>query len=417
MKGILVILDGLGDLAYKQLDGKSPLEKAEMPNLSFLTNRGEMGFMYPVRPGFIPESDEAIMSLFGNSFDSSSRGQLEAVGAGIKLTRGDLALRTNFATIDSYDKGVIIDRRVGRTLTTKEAGELAKEINKKVKLNCKFIFKPTIQHRGVLVLKGGFSDNITDNDITYYQNGRINMADKIEPCKPLDETDNAQYTANILNEFLMKSYGVLDKHRINEIRRKKGLLPANYILTRSGGIENSQLNIYKNWISIAYMPLEIGFSKLSGMNVFTFDYPKSKKNDIYENLYEGLREVCRFSSRILEKNYQKADYAYIHIKETDIPGHDNRPLDKIRMLEYIDKTLFKFLVNFAPSKKIHVVITGDHSTPCILKSHSADPVPVLWYNCSLPKQNKKFCEKNARLGKLGRIEGKDLLKKVGFDSK
>ena len=416
MRGILIILDGLGDLAYKQLDEKSPLEKADMPNLGFLANRGEMGFMYPVRPGFIPESDEAIMSIFGNSLTSSSRGQLEAVGAGIKLTRGDLALRINFATIDSYENGNIIDRRVGRTLTTREAEELAKAINK-IKLNCKFIFKPTIQHRGVLVLKGGFSDNITNNDITYYQEGKINIINKIEPCKPLDETDSAQYTANILNEFLVKSYEVLDKHKINESRRKKGLLPANYILTRSGGIENPKLNSYKNWISIAYMPLEIGFSNLSGMNSFSFNYPKYKKGDIYENLYEGLREVCKFSSKVLEKNYKKTDYAYIHIKETDVPGHDNRPLEKIKMLEYIDKTLFKFLVNFAPSKKINIVVTGDHSTPCILKSHSADPVPVLWYNCSLPRQNKKFCEKNARLGALGRIEGKDLLKKVGFDTK
>lgn len=414
MKGILIIIDGLGDLAYKQLDEKTPLEKAEMPNLGFLANRGEMGFMYPVRPGFIPESNEALVSIFGNALDSSTRGQLEAVGAGIKLVRGDLALRTNFATIDSFEKGNIIDRRAGRTLTTKESEILAKEINNKVKLNCKFVFKPTIQHRGVLVLRGGFSDNLTNNDVTYYEEGKIKISNKIEPCKPLDENENSQYTANILNEFLAKSYEILDKHKINEERRKKGLLPANYILTRGGGIENPKLNQYRNWISISYMPLEIGFSNLSGMNTFIFDYPQFKKNDVYENLYDGLREMCKFSSKVLEKNYNKADYAYIHIKETDVPGHDNRVLEKIKMLEYIDRTLFKFLVNFAVPKKINIVVTGDHSTPCSLKSHSADPVPVLFYNCSLAKQSKKFCEKNARLGSLGRIEGKDLLKKVGF---
>jgi len=98
MKGILVILDGIGDLPCRQLGNKTPLEAAETLNLDFLATRGEMGYMYPVRPGFIPESDEAIISIFGNELIDSTRGQLEARGTDIKLTRGDLALRANFAT-------------------------------------------------------------------------------------------------------------------------------------------------------------------------------------------------------------------------------------------------------------------------------------------------------------------------------
>lgn len=414
MRGILVIIDGLGDLPCKELDGKTPLEYANMPNLGFFTNRGEMGYMYPVRPGFIPESDQAILSIFGNELASSSRGQLEAVGVGLKFARGDLTLRTNFATIDSIENGNILDRRVGRTLTIKEAEALGKELNKKIKLNCKFTFKPTIQHRGVLVLRGGFSDNITNNDVSYYEQGKVKLSEKIKLCKPLDDDENSQYTANIINEFITQAYSILNKHPINEERRKKGLLPANYILTRGAGIENPKLNSYRNWLSISYMPLEIGFSKLSGMKTFSLDYPRMKKPEVYDNLYDALREVCKFCSKTLENNYKKSDYAYIHIKETDIPGHDNKPLEKVKMLEYLDKTLFKFLINFAPQKNIRIVVTGDHSTPCSLKSHSADPVPVLWYNGSLPKESKKFCEKNARIGSLGRIEGKGLLKKVDF---
>src|SRR3990170_1477923 len=99
MKGILVILDGLGDLPCKQLGEKTPLEAAEMPNLDFLAARSEMGYMYPVKPGFIPQSDEAIVSIFGNDLNNSSRGQLEARGTDLKLVRGDLALRVNFAAI------------------------------------------------------------------------------------------------------------------------------------------------------------------------------------------------------------------------------------------------------------------------------------------------------------------------------
>jgi 2,3-bisphosphoglycerate-independent phosphoglycerate mutase len=168
MKGILVVIDGLGDLPARQLNGKTPLESADIPNMDFLAARGEMGMMYPVKPGFIPESDEAIVSMFGNRQMDSTRGQLEASGAELKLMHGDLAFRVNFATIDSPDKGNIIDRRAGRTLTTAEAEQLAKALNK-ITMPVKFLFKPTVQHRASLVFKGGFSDNISGNDSTYIQ--------------------------------------------------------------------------------------------------------------------------------------------------------------------------------------------------------------------------------------------------------
>ena len=411
MKGIFVILDGLGDLPCKQFKGKTPLEAANMPNLNFLATRGKMGWMYPVKPGFIPESDEAIVSIFGNDLISSTRGQLEVRGTNLNLTRGDLALRVNFATIDSLEKGNILDRRAGRTLTTQEAQILAKAISK-IKLPNKFIFEPTIQHRAVLIFRGGFSDNISGNDMIYVQ-GKSKIEEKISFCKSQDDDENSQYTVNVVNEFLRKAHEILDKHPVNEERKRKGLLPANYLLVRGAGIEIPKLKIYKKWLSVAYMPLEIGFSRHCGMSVFSFDYPKLKGLDAYANIYEGLQKACKFAIKTLKKNYKKHDYAYIHLKETDLPVHDNKPAEKKLMLEYIDKTFFKFLRKFAPPNSIKVVVTGDHSTPCKLKAHSADPVPVLFYNSSVPKE-KKFCEKEARKGTLGSMTGNEILKKVGF---
>jgi 2,3-bisphosphoglycerate-independent phosphoglycerate mutase len=413
MKGVLVILDGMGDIPCKQLGEKTPLEAAHMPNADFLAARGELGYMYPVKPGFIPESDEAIVSIFGNELISSTRGQLETRGTDIKLVRGDLAFRVNFATIDSLKEGTMMDRRAGRTLTTAEAEILAKALNKGIKLPNQFIFKSTRGHRGVLVFKGGFSDNISGNDISYYNQGKLIENNNLKPCKPLDDEENSQYTANIVNEFLEKAYEILDHHPVNEERRRKGFLPANYLLIRGGGIEAPKLKLYKKWVSAAYMPLEIGFARVCGMKNYSFDYPKLKKFDVYENLWEGLKKACKYSIKVLKRNRKTADYAYIHIKETDIPGHDNKPFEKKEMLEYIDKTLINFLRKFAPPNNIKVVITADHSTPCNKKSHSADPVPVLFYNGSIPKE-KKFNEKEARRGKLGRIIGKELLTKVGF---
>jgi 2,3-bisphosphoglycerate-independent phosphoglycerate mutase len=412
MKGILVIIDGMGDLPNKQLGDKTPLESANMPNADFLAARGELGYMYSVRPGFIPESDEAIVSIFGNELISSTRGQLEARGTDLKLVRGDLALRANFATIDSYKSGNITDRRAGRTLTTGEAEILAKALNNQIKLPCQFIFKPTVGHRGVLIFKGGFSDNISGNDLVYMQ-GKTRIPDKISPCKSLDEEDNSQYTSNIVNEFLEKAFEVLNNHPLNLARKNRGELPANFLLVRGAGIECPKLKLYRKWASAAYMPLERGFSNVCGMKTFNFSYPKLKKMDVYANLKEGLERACKFSIWVLKKNRRNSDYAYIHIKEPDIPGHDNKPIEKKEMLEYIDKTLFNFLRRFAPQNNIKVVITADHSTPCRNRAHSADPVPVLFYNGSIPKE-KKFNELEARKGNLGRINGKELLEKVGF---
>ena len=409
MKGILVILDGLGDLPCKQLEDKTPLDAAEMPNLDFLANRGQMGYMYPVRQGFVPESDEAVVSIFGNDIIDSSRGQLEARGAGLKLMRGDLALRVNFATIESLTTGKIIDRRAGRTLTTSEAENLAKALNK-ISLPCKFEFKATIQHRAVLVLRGGFSDNVTGNDYTYIK-GEAKIADKIGTFSPMDDDENSVYTSNILKEFIDKAYEVLENHPVNNERRKRGLLPANFLLMRGAGIETPKLKFYKKWMSVAYMPLEKGFSKICGMTNFFFDYPRLKTLDAYSNLWQGLKEACDFSVSSLKRHFKEFEYAYIHIKETDLPGHDNKPFEKKHMLEYIDKTLFKFLASFAPPNKIKVVVTGDHSTPCRLKGHSSDPVPVLFYNQSIPKTSI-FGFK--RLFQRAEAENQPLKKKLSF---
>lgn len=413
MKGVLVILDGLGDLPNRQLDGKTPLEAANTPHLDFLATRGEMGYMYPVKPNYAPGSDEAIVSIFGNEIKNLSRGQIEARGVGMNLRKGDLALRVDFSTIDSLEEGNIIDRRAGRTLTTKEAKELAKSINK-MEFPYKFEFVSTNQHRAVLVFKGDFSEKVLGNDLTYSQ-GRAREVEKISECQATVKQEKAVHTAEVMNEFFRLSYEILKEHPVNLLRKKKGLLPANYLLARGAGNEKPKFKQYKNWISAHYMALEIGFSKLSGMKNFSFTYPPLKGLDAYQNLWKGLKKAAKHSIKVVKRNLKKADYCYIHIKETDLPGHDNKPFEKKEMLEYLDKTLFKFLARVAPMKKIKVVVTGDHSTPCKFKAHSDDPVPVLFYNCGVPaKEKKHFNEAEARKGKLKRIFGKDLLKKVGF---
>jgi len=405
MKKILVILDGASGLPVSVFGGRTCLEAADMPNLDFFVQRGKMGYMYPIDEKTTPGSDNALTSIFGNDYLMSKRGIYEAIGLGIKLKRGDLALRTNFGTIENLRSKKIIDRRAGRTLTTKEAGILAKSINSKIKIACKFEFYPAVQHRGVLVLRGGFSDNITDTDL-----GGV----RFKFSEPLDDDENSKHTVNVLNDFLDQSFKILDNHPINLKRRKKGLLPANILLTRGGGIEIPKLKKYKSWMSVNVMPLEKGMAELMGMTNFSFKYPELKKIDVYQNLYSGLNKTIKFAIKTMKKRHKDFLGCYIQFKETDVPGHDNKPYEKKNMLEIIDRKFFSFLKKFAVKRGIRVVVTCDHSTPCKLKSHSADPVPVLVYGDDRD-ETISFCEKQAKKGSLGRIYGKDFMVKVGFN--
>ncbi|MFB6246285.1 MAG: alkaline phosphatase family protein [Candidatus Pacearchaeota archaeon] len=413
MKGVFVILDGLGDLPHRALNNQTPLEAAETPNLDFFATNGKLGQMYSVKKNYAPSSDEAILSIFGNDYEKIPRSQLEAKGEDLELSKGDLALRVNFATIDDLENKNVLDRRAGRTITSKESKKLAKKLNK-INIGVDFEFVPSVQHRAILVLRGNYSENISENDQTY-SNKDAKEAEKVVDFEPTDKKEISQKTADILNEFVEKAHKILKKHPVNKKREKRGLMPANYLLMRSPGNRVPRLKKHKKWLSTAYMPLEAGFSELSEMKTMTRKYPKLRSMDVYKNLWNAMKKYCKFSLKKLKKHYDEKDYAYIHIKETDLPGHDNKPHVKKEMLEYLDEKFFKKLRKMTEKdKKLQVVVTGDHSTPCKLKRHSAHPIPVLFYDRKSPEKEKQFSEKASQRGKLGKFLGKELFKKAGF---
>lgn len=416
LKKILVILDGASDLPNAQLNGKTPLEAAEMPFLDYFSENGCMGLMYPISEDIAPGSDNSLISIFGNDPDKCKRGVYEAIGAGFKLKNSDLVFRTNFGTIDNLKNRVVIDRRAARTLTTKEAELLSKDINEKVNLPVEFLFEPTIQHRGVLILRGGsFSDNITNIDPEWKgSSADKNSKNIFEFSKPLDENYSAKFSSFLVNEFISQVFRILNNHPVNLERIRKGLLPANMLFLRGAGVGLPKINKYNKWMSINSMPLEKGISKLSNMRVYSFDYPNLKNMDSYKNLYEGLNKSIDYAVKTIKKNYKKYSGCYIQFKETDIPGHDNKPLDKKKMLEIIDKDFFSFLVNFSLKNKIKLVVTCDHSTPCQKRAHTSDPVPVLVYGDNKKDGTFHFCEIIANEGDLGKFYGKDFMKITGL---
>ncbi|MFH1778985.1 MAG: alkaline phosphatase family protein [Candidatus Omnitrophota bacterium] len=418
-KIIYVVLDGLGDRPCKEFDGKTPLEAAEKPNMNSLLKKAKTGVVYTVGKGIAPESDVAVISILGYDAHKyyTGRGPLESYAEGLEVNDGDLAFRVNFATIGENNE--IIDRRVGRNLTTEEATQLAKEINEKVKLTSypvTFKFKNTIGHRGILVIyrKDGkkLKAEITNTDPAYDKHGVFGVAKaKFEnfvlDSKPTADFENDEETiaaAKLINEFTKKSIEVLNASEINKKRISEGKLPGNLILSRDAGDKLPKFPpIYKEY-GIKFgcfveMPVEKGIAILTGMDIVKLPLPTGNLKDDYTLRAKKVFDVIN--------NY---DGLYIHIKGPDEPAHDGNALKKKESIEAIDKFFFSELLRQVDLEKNIITITSDHSTPCTLKAHSDDPVPLLIASEGVISDgtadfSEKFCVK----GNLGELEGKDLM--------
>jgi len=418
MKKILyIVLDGLGDLPVKELNNKTPLEAALTPNLDRLAQKGKTGIVYPVAKGIAPESDIAVISLLGYDAHKyyTGRGPLESFAEGLAVNDGDVALRVNFATVDS-DGRTIKDRRVGRNLTSDEATALAKEINSKVTLSsATFEFKNTIGHRGVLVIRGmrsKLSGWITNTDPAYERVGVFgvvlekfeNLVAESQPMAGFENSNEAKEAASLLNEFTQKSHKVLNESPVNKKRVSGNKLPANVILSRDAGDhlpKFPQINTLFNlkFGSFVQMPVERGIALLTGMEIIAV--PDSTGHLDVD--YPIWAKVALDSI----KNY---DGIYVHIKGPDEPAHDGDFSKKKEIIEVIDKFFFTSLLAKLDINDTVIAVTADHSTVCAIKAHSADPVPLLISGGNIkPDGSMSFSEKAAKLGSIGEIKGQDII--------
>ncbi|MFH1621934.1 MAG: alkaline phosphatase family protein, partial [Candidatus Omnitrophota bacterium] len=336
-----------------------------------------------------------------------------------KVNDGDLALRVNFATVEN-DAVTIKERRVGRNLTTEEATALSKEINSKVTLSSgTFEFKNTIGHRGILVMRSmrsRLSGWVTNTDPAYDREGVFGIAKEKFDLKVMqsqampgyENNNEAKEGAKLLNEFTEKSHKVLQESAINKKRIREGKLPANIILSRDAGDhlpKFPKISEAFNGLKIGSfveMPVEKGIALLTGMDVV--DVPsRTGQLDV---------DYGAWAKIALEK-IKDFDALYIHIKGPDEPGHDGDYKAKKENIEAIDKYFFTPLLSKVNLKETIIAVTADHSTPCNLKAHSADPVPLLICGGNIePDGSMSFSEKSARLGSLGEILGRELLGKL-----
>jgi len=407
---LYVCLDGLGDDPVPELDGRTPLEAADTPNLDSLVARGRAGTVVTVGPGIAPESDIAVFAILGYDprEEHPGRGVVEAVGTGMDFRDGDLAYRVNFATADWPS---IVDRRVGRDLSSDEAHALAAEVNEKLRLpGATFELRATVEHRGVLVLRaqdGPLSAEVTNTDPAYRKEGSLGVAlESFEPrvarCEPLEDSDRARRAAELTNAFVEGSAKVLDASEVNARRRAAGKLPGNVILTRDGGDHRPRLQGIRDrfgpsWGCFVEMPVERGIAVLLGME--PVDAPRLAEPEDYARWAKLAGEAL-----------EGFDALYVHIKGPDVPAHDGRAEDKRAVVETIDRAFFGELLPDLDLARTVVAVTADHSTSCVRKAHTAEPVPLLVSGGSVrPDGVAAFGERACAAGSLGQLRGVEVL--------
>lgn len=406
MKIVYVLLDGVGDRPDKSLNWTTPLEAANTPNLDLLARDSVSGTVQTVGKDIAPESDIAVFSMLGYDFSSGyiGRGSVEAIGSDLPFKTGDLALRGNFATVSR--SGEIIDRRAGRDLETQEASELATYLNSKLDLSkdIHVRLKSTIGHRCSVVIsssKEKLSANISNTDPAYLRVKGIGVALEnapsmaIKESEPLDKNPGSVLAARLVNKFSKRCLELLHEHPVNKARVKKEKLPANAILLRDASDKTIELeSFYKKFhlkmAALVEMPVEIGIAKMTGIQPFTS--------------FHGLANKASQVQKLL----QAFDGVYVHIKGPDEPGHDGDAGHKKRIIEDTDNQFFSQIVKLDRAQTL-IVVSADHATPCQLRSHSSDPVPVIFSRLGLSDNTARFTEKEAGKGSIGEISGVEVI--------
>lgn len=368
-KVVLLVIDGLGGLPYQ---GKTELETASTPHLDELAAQGITGMTDPIGRGITPGSGPAHLSLFG--YDplkfNIGRGALAATGIGFELGPDDLAARINFATIDG--EGKVTDRRAGR-ISSEENQKLC-QLLEKIKIEGIELFVKTVkEHRAVVIFRGaGLSDKLNDSDP---------QAAGIPPQRVDALVPEAEKTAGAVNSFLQQAKEILSIQH-----------PANMILLR-GFAKSPQIPSFREVYRlrpavIAAYPMYRGIARLLGMEIL------------------ATGEVIEEEFDTLKKNFSKYDFFYLHIKGSDSAGEDGNFEKKVRVLEEVDRNI-PHLTALCPEA---IVVTGDHSTPSLLKSHSWHAVPFLLSSAwCRPDKADRFSEGACSQGGLGRFPALEVM--------
>jgi 2,3-bisphosphoglycerate-independent phosphoglycerate mutase len=392
--GLLLIADGLGDRPVPELDGQTPLEAARTPTLDALVREGEAGLMDPVAPGVRGGSDTGHLSILG--YDPykyyTGRGPFEAMGIGLPVQRGDISFRCNFSTVD--DNLVVVDRRAGRI--TEGTAELARALNGMQIEDVTCLFKESVAHRAALVLQGpGLGEHATDVD-------PHTEGERIWEARPSQPDEGSAKTARILNEFVQRSYQILNGLPVNQQRRAAGLPPANIVLPRGIGVSpNLQPFNEARGVRSACI-VEVGLVKGIGqyLGMTVIDVPGSTA---------GLDTDSEAIGRTVIEANRDHNFILCNVKGPDVAGHDSNAPGKVAIIEKIDRMVDQILKG--TNGELVVAVTGDHSTPVTFGDHTGEPCPILFWGQGVvrPDACTAFGERAVIGGGVGRIRGLDVV--------
>jgi 2,3-bisphosphoglycerate-independent phosphoglycerate mutase len=366
-KIVLLVADGLGGLP-RQAGGPTELEAARTPNLDRLAREGAQGLLDPIGPGITPGSGPAHLALFGYDpvENNVGRGLLSALGQDFPLQEGDVAARGNFATLDGA--GNVTDRRAGR-IPTEQSAPLCEKLENEVDLgnDVEVFVRPEKDHRFLLVLRGEhLSDQVEDTDSQ--QTG-------VPPLKAKPRTEAASRTARLVDEFAKQARDILSgQEQANGVllRGFASRLPLPTMSDRFG----------LRAAALADYPMYRGLARLVGMEML------STETDLTAR-YRAVRQAM-----------EDYDFFYLHYKKTDATGEDGDFDAKVASLEALDETI-PALLEVEPDV---VAVTGDHSTPAVMASHSWHPVPALLRGPNVRVDaTESFGETAARHGSLGQM--------------
>ncbi|MCU7833848.1 MAG: 2,3-bisphosphoglycerate-independent phosphoglycerate mutase [gamma proteobacterium symbiont of Taylorina sp.] len=395
-KGLIIVLDGLGDRPIAEFNGLTPLEKAQTPFFDQLAAQGMCAMVNPLTPGLPVGTHIGMALLMGLAPKDAAhlaRGPVEAAGINLAVQPGDVILRCNFAHIEAeQDRLKVLDRRAGRI--NQQTDILAQALNLiELPHGIKATFYPTTQHRAVLHLQGrNISANISNTDSPEIIPGYV------QPCKPLADEDAAFQTAEAINFFSNQAYQILQQHPVNQQRIAQGNAPASGILCRSPGKISSihnLLNYYK--IKTAVVSAEstvIGLGKLFGFtNINQPTFTALPDTDLSAKVTSALQAL------------KTHDLVYLHIKGTDICAHDHQAKLKTQFIEEIDQALADIDIS-----DMVIAVTADHSTNTNSGLHSGDPVPSICYS-PYGRRDKTihYSEQDCMRGGLGSLSSNAFL--------
>jgi 2,3-bisphosphoglycerate-independent phosphoglycerate mutase len=393
-KAMLLVMDGLGDRPIQELGWLTPLEAAQTPNFDALAARGVCGVMNAIGIGLRPGSDTSHLAILGYDLDKyyTGRGTIEVAGLGMDLEEGDVALRGNLGTVD--DELVVTDRRAGRITDT---GPFVQGLDGLQYQGVTLLARPGTGHRAGVILRGpNLSSKISDND-------PHEVGVRVHEVHPLDDSPEAAFTAQALNHFLMEAHRILTNNPLNQTRVKEGQPPANYLLARGAGyykkIEPFEQRYGLKACTIAGGGLYKGIGAFTGMDVIQVPGATGLPDtDIAAKFQAALK--------VLQEDY---DFAFVHVKATDTYGEDGDFQGKLAFIERIDAAAGLLL-----DAPFLLAVTADHSTPCALKKHSGDPVPLMMMGAGLVRTDNvtAFGERSCAQGGMGRLTGLQVMPEI-----